>query len=112
MKAKKPLTTNDNVVMNEDTFSEDLARHFHYSLGRDNVQDSHLYLYNALAITIRDRLVEQWRKTRESRDHQRRVGYISLEFLIGRTLNNAILNLDLDETVRQSLKEYLSLIHI
>ncbi len=92
--------------MNEHTFAEDLARHFHFSLGRDKVQDSHLYLYNALAITIRDRLVDQWRKTRESRGYQRRVGYISLEFLMGRTLNNAILNLDLDATVRDALKGY------
>lgn len=95
-----------SVLMNEDTFSEDLARHFHFSLGRDKVQDSHLYLYNALAVTIRDHLVAQWKKTRESRGHQRRVGYISLEFLMGRTLNNAILNLDLDDTVRDALKGY------
>jgi starch phosphorylase len=101
------ITASDNnVLMNEQTFAEDLARHFHFSLGRDKVQDSHLYLYNALAITIRDRLVDQWRKTRASRAHQRRVGYISLEFLMGRTLNNAILNLDLDGTVRNALKAY------
>ena len=101
------ITTSDNsVLMNEHTFAEDLARHFHFSLGRDKVQDSHLYLYNALAITIRDRLVAQWRNTRETRGHQRRVGYISLEFLMGRALNNAILNLDLDDTVRDALKGY------
>ena len=96
----------NNVLMNEQTFSEDLARHFHFSLGRDKVQASHLYLYNAVAITIRDRLVDQWRKTRASRSHQRRVSYISLEFLMGRALNNAILNLDLDSTVRDALKAY------
>tara|TARA_B110000091_G_scaffold60660_1_gene66579 strand:- start:7318 stop:9780 length:2463 start_codon:yes stop_codon:yes gene_type:complete len=96
----------NNVLMDENTFAEDLARHFHFSLGRDKVQESHSYLYNALAITIRDRLVDHWRKTRASRTHQRRVGYISLEFLMGRTLNNAILNLDLDETVRDALKTY------
>lgn len=101
------ITASDgSVLMNEQTFTEDLARHFHFSLGRDKVQESHLYLYNALAITIRDRLVAQWRQTRESRGHQRRVGYISLEFLMGRALNNAILNLDLDDTVRDALKGY------
>ncbi|MEW6982828.1 glycogen/starch/alpha-glucan phosphorylase [Colwelliaceae bacterium 6471] len=93
-------------MMNEQTFVEDLARHFHFSLGRDKVQESHLYLYNALAITIRDRLVAQWRKTRENRKKQRRVGYISLEFLMGRALNNSILNLDLDDTVRAALQGY------
>lgn len=102
----KNNSSNESVLMNKDTFAEDLARHFHYSLGRDKVQDSHLYFYNALAITIRDRLVAQWRETRTDRGHQRRVGYISLEFLMGRTLNNAILNLDLDDTVRESLKAY------
>ncbi|MBU2870686.1 glycogen/starch/alpha-glucan phosphorylase [Colwellia sp. E2M01] len=99
-------TSDDSVLMNEHTFAEDLARHFHFSLGRDKVQESHIYLYNALAITIRDRLVAQWRKTRESRGSQRRVSYISLEFLMGRTLNNAVLNLDLDETVRDALQGY------
>lgn len=102
----KITTSDDNVLMNEHTFTEDLARHFHFSLGRDKVQESHTYLYNALAITIRDRLVDQWRKTREARGLQRRVGYISLEYLMGRTLNNAILNLDLDNTVRDALKGY------
>lgn len=102
----KITTSDESVLMNEHTFAEDLARHFHFSLGRDQVQDSHLYLYNALAITIRDRLVNQWRKTRASRGYQRRIGYISLEFLLGRTLNNAILNLDLDDTVRDALNGY------
>ena len=101
------ITAADNsVLMNHETFAEDLARHFHYSLGRDKTQQSHDYLYNALAITIRDRLVAQWRKTRESRIKKRRVTYISLEFLMGRALNNAILNLDLDATVREALQGY------
>ena len=108
---KKPLvnnttSSNEDVLMNEHTFSEDLARHFHYSLGRDKVQKSHRYLYNALAITIRDRLVDKWRKTRASRGQERRVGYISLEFLMGRTLNNAILNLELEDSVRDALTGY------
>lgn len=96
----------DNVLMNNSTFSDDLSRHFYFTLGRDKVNDSHLYLYNALAITIRDRLVAQWRETRANRIEERSVAYLSLEFLMGRTLNNAVLNLDLDETVRESLKGY------
>lgn len=102
----KVAATDDSVLMNKETFSEDLARHFHFTLGRDKVQESHDYLYNALAITIRDRLVSQWRKTRSSRIGQRRVSYISLEFLMGRALNNTVLNLGLDETVRKTLNDY------
>ncbi|MEI6894155.1 MAG: glycogen/starch/alpha-glucan phosphorylase [Colwellia sp.] len=98
--------SDDSVLMNSQTFAEDLARHFHFTLGRDKVQESHLYLYNALAITVRDHLIYQWRKTKLARVGQRRVAYVSLEFLMGRTLNNAILNLDLDDTVRAALKGY------
>jgi starch phosphorylase len=99
---------NDSVLMDDSTFSQDLSRHFHFSLGRDQVKESHLYLYNALAITLRDRLVAQWRQTRAGRVKQRHVGYISLEFLMGRTLNNAVLNLDLDQPVRDALQKYCS----
>ncbi|WP_441002410.1 glycogen/starch/alpha-glucan phosphorylase [Pseudocolwellia agarivorans] len=92
--------------MDNNTFADDLSRHFYFTLGRDKVNDSHHYLYNALAITIRDRLVAQWRETRLNRIKERSVAYISLEFLMGRALNNTVLNLDLDETVRESLKGY------
>lgn len=97
---------NDSVEMNNDTFVDDLSRHFYFTLGRDKVHHSHLYIYNALAITVRDRLIAQWRETRLARTNKRRVSYISLEFLMGRTLNNAILNLDLDDTVRDALNTY------
>ncbi|WP_426360543.1 glycogen/starch/alpha-glucan phosphorylase [Pseudocolwellia sp. HL-MZ19] len=92
--------------MDNNTFADDLSRHFYFTLGRDKVSESHHYIYNALAITIRDRLVAQWRETRLNRINERSVAYISLEFLMGRTLNNTVLNLDLDETVRESLKGY------
>ena len=94
------------VVMNNGTFVDDLARHFYFTLGRDKIHHSHLYIYNALAITLRDRIIAQWRDTRQARVKQRRVGYISLEYLMGRTLNNTILNLDLDDTVREALNTY------
>lgn len=92
--------------MDNITFKDDLTRHFYFTLGRDKVQHSHLYLYNALSITLRDRLVANWRETRTKMNNQRRVSYLSLEFLMGRTLNNAILNLDIDDTVRDSLESY------
>jgi len=102
----KAGSLDDNILMDNITFTDDLSRHFYFTLGRDKINDSHLYLYNALAITIRDRLVAQWRETRSNRVEERSVAYLSLEFLMGRTLNNAVLNLDLDETVRESLKEH------
>jgi len=85
----------------------DLAKHLNVTLGRDR-STSHRYLYNALALTIRDRLVQSWRNTREKylKESPKRVNYLSLEFLMGRTLTNATFNLNLEEGVRKALKEY------
>ena len=86
----------------------DLHRHFEYTLGRDELGESRHYLYTALAITIRDRMVGRWRATRERyrRDRVKRVSYLSMEYLMGRTLGNALLNLDIEEEVREALKAW------
>lgn len=94
--------------MDAKTVSKDLARHFHLTLGRDASSDTHHYLYNAAALTVRDRLVERWRQTRERNKQQgpKQVAYISLEFLMGRALTNAVLNMDIETSMQQALKNY------
>lgn len=92
----------------EQQVREDLQRHFRLTLGQDDIGNSHYYLYRALALTVRDRLVEKWRDThdRYKRQNPKSVSYLSLEFLMGRTLNNALLNLDLEDAVQASLGAY------
>lgn len=98
----------DPLSMDEKQVFEDLNRHFSLTLGRDEIDGSHRYLFNALALTVRDRLVERWRATRDRyRDENpKRINYISLEFLMGRAMSNAVINLDLDESVKQALTAY------
>ena len=90
------------------TLATDLDRHFHLTLGRDEGGSSHHYLYNAAALTVRDRLVERWRATRIRfvEERPKRIAYLSLEFLMGRTLTNAVLNLDMEESLRNALYRY------
>ena len=60
---------------------------------------------NALARAVRDRVIERWMATQQAH-HKRnvkRVYYLSLEFLMGRTLNNALLNLGLEGAIGQTL---------
>ena len=94
--------------MTEAQIAKDLKRHFSLTLGRDELSGSRRYLYEALALTVRDRLVERWRLTRERYESEqpKRINYLSLEFLMGRALSNAVLNLDLEEPVKASLAEY------
>ena len=65
-------------------------------------------VYVALAMTVRDRLIERWIATRRTyfdRTDSKRVYYLSLEFLMGRTLGNSLVNLGLYDECYQGLFE-------
>ncbi|HEV7801046.1 MAG TPA: glycogen/starch/alpha-glucan phosphorylase, partial [Burkholderiales bacterium] len=63
--------------------------------------------YQALAYTVRDRLLERWIKSAETyKDHaSRTVCYLSAEFLLGPHLGANLLNLGITEQVRQAMDE-------
>ena len=87
--------------MEADAISLDFRRYFAHTLGRDNQCNSSHYPYKALSFAIRDRLVERWKMTRAAYEQSdcRRTFYLSLEFLMGRSLSNAVLNLELDDEI-------------
>ncbi len=74
----------------------DFQRYFSYTLGRDSFETSRAYLFVALALTLRDRLMAGSNATRHAyEDHDSRLTcYLSMEYLLGRSLRNAMLNLD------------------
>ena len=82
-----------------------MRRHFNYTLGRDKSCKSLHYSYTMLALTVRDRLMERWKNTQNAYEDAdcRKAYYLSLEFLMGRALGNAVLNLGLDEELGQAL---------
>jgi starch phosphorylase len=61
--------------------------------------------YFALAHTVRDHLVSRWIRTQQYYYDQdpKRVYYLSLEFYMGRTLSNTMLNLGMQATVDEAL---------
>lgn len=89
-----------------DALAQAIVAHFSRTLGRElDVADAQS-LYNAVAIAVRDRLMDDWRRTRQATTAgtTRRTCYLSLEFLMGRALGNAMLNLGLHEAVSTALK--------
>lgn len=89
-----------------DALASSIVSHFSRTLGRDLAAADAQSLYNAVAIAVRDRLMDDWHRTREtiSGGAARRTCYLSLEFLMGRALGNAVLNLDLHDAVAEALK--------
>ena len=75
--------------------------------GRDPELVGNWDVYKALVYTVRDYLIENWIRTQRSyyEKGKKRVYYLSLEFLIGRTLGNALINLDMYDEANQALKE-------
>jgi starch phosphorylase len=63
--------------------------------------------YDAAARAVRDILSHRWLRTNQTyeRENPKRIYYVSIEFLIGRSLSNNILNLMLDPVVGETFDE-------
>lgn len=81
--------------------------HLEYSLIKDTTTVKTWDVYFALSLTLRDRLIERWLRTQYEyrKRNVKQVHYLSMEFLIGRLLGNALINLDVYDTCYDMLKE-------
>ncbi len=89
------------------SIKQSLANRMIYTVGKDNYTATERDWYHATAYMVRDRLIERWMETMRNyyRKDAKRVYYLSLEFLIGRTLRNSLLNLGFAEEAEQALTE-------
>ncbi|MBI4808006.1 MAG: glycogen/starch/alpha-glucan phosphorylase [Nitrosomonadales bacterium] len=92
--------------MNATGIEEDFCRYFNHTLGWDKSSVSSHHVYASCALVMRDRLVERWRRTQRAYDETecKQAYYLSLEFLMGRALGNALLNLDVEEVAAEALR--------
>ncbi len=84
-------------TLTRESFREDILHHLKYTVGKDR---SHASIYDwrlALSYSLRDRIVEPWfASTKDTWDYDhKRVFYLSMEFLIGRIIEDAAINLGL-----------------
>ena len=99
------LTEVPPLGMTAAALENDFRHYYTNNLGRDRDCRLTHYAYEALALVIRDRLMERWKNTRYAYENSdcKRTHYLSLEFLMGRALGNAVLNLGLEDDLGRAL---------
>ena len=88
------------------SLQESIERHARYSLGKHWRDLSARDRFDAVALAVRDRMVDRMLETEERyrRSDPKRLYYLSIEFLIGQSLGNNLLNLGIRESCREALK--------
>ena len=95
----------DTMPMSATELRAALLRHLEFSQGKDLAHASVYDMRMALTLAIRDKVIEPWfRATRATYAAQsKRVYYLSMEFLIGRLLEDAVMNLGLTEAAHEAV---------
>jgi starch phosphorylase len=91
--------------MDAETLRSAYADHLQYTQGKDEHTATPRDRYQAIAASVRDRLVNRWIETQQAyyKADAKRVYYLSLEFLMGRALGNNLMNLGLVQPMREAL---------
>lgn len=86
----------------------DVIRHIVSTLGSDYARKNHYNYYYGLALALRDRLVEQWLTTQRSYydEEAKRVYYLSLEYLPGKSLVNNLICLGLYHAAYRAMADF------
>jgi starch phosphorylase len=81
-------------------------RHLVFDHGVSMENASQRERFEAVARSLRDLLTQRWLLTQQTHDKEnpKRVYYLSMEFLIGRTLVNNVVNLGVEQFVRDDLQ--------
>ncbi len=115
--SKSPLPTtpvdgglsldDDRVALDKEALKRSFLDNLFYTQGKFPALASQTDYYMALAYTVRDRTLQRWISTAAAYTAQgsRTVAYLSAEFLMGPHLGNNLINLGIDETVREAVTE-------
>ncbi len=93
--------------MDTESIRRAIANRLTFTIGKDTITATQLDWLDSVSYAIRDRLIERWMNTMRSyyACDAKRVYYLSLEFLIGRTLLNAMLNLGIEQECIKVMSE-------
>lgn len=91
--------------LDPDSIVDAFAHRMMYSVARDEFNATEENSYQALAYAVRDRLMDRWFTTQDRyyREDVKRIYYLSLEFLLGRLMTNAMLSLGAEDAYGEAI---------
>lgn len=104
-KTKKPVPIAATVASKKTSMAQELKNHLAFTSFKTDETATPRDWYVTTAHVVRDHVVERWVRTSNAYYQQdpKRVYYLSLEFLMGRMLSNAALNLGIAPKVSEGL---------
>jgi len=84
-----------------------IVNHVEYTLAMTRFNFTNFGCYQATAFSVRDRLLEAWNDTNQyfTTHNVKRVYYLSLEFLLGRLMQNTLNNIDMEAKYKDALMD-------
>jgi starch phosphorylase len=106
-KVPNPAAVGDDATNSVQELRNSFEHHLRRTLAKDRYTATTRDRYYAFALAVRDRLIERWIATQQTHHTRqvKRIYYLSLEFLIGRSLEHNVMNLRLEEACRQAVQE-------
>ena len=101
------LFEDDRTGVKVETLKQAILENLRYVVGKDPDFATEMDYFMAIAYTVRDRILARWLATRKnySEHSVRVVSYLSAEFLMGPHLANNLLNLNIEDPIRQATRE-------
>ncbi|XP_077212465.1 uncharacterized protein LOC143847500 [Tasmannia lanceolata] len=107
-KAEKMFGLMDGFLKNDPvSLQKDILDHVEYTVARSRFSFDDFEAYQALSHSVRDRLIERWHDTQQyfKRKDPKQLYFLSLEFLMGRSLSNSITNLGIRDQYADALNQ-------
>lgn len=107
MSKHKSSFFNTRKGLDRDSIREDITLHLRHTLAKDERSRTSWDNYRSVVLTIMDRLNDKWLTTQRQYfdNDQKRVYYLSMEFLIGRLLDNMVVNLNIQQEIADALND-------